>query len=64
MGETTTKRLAEVAEAVVRPLNQTEQKSVISLLKDAAKQQPAIAELLASEGPLRRVVTAALSLSP
>ncbi len=64
MGETTTKRLAEVAEAVVRPLNQTEQKSVISLLKDAAKQQPAIAELLASEGPLRSFVTAALSLSP
>ncbi|MBV2184773.1 MAG: bifunctional [glutamine synthetase] adenylyltransferase/[glutamine synthetase]-adenylyl-L-tyrosine phosphorylase, partial [Rhizobium sp.] len=64
MNETTTRRLAEVAEGVIRPLNQTEQKSVVSLLKDAAKQQPAIAKLLAEEGPLKAFVTAALSLSP
>lgn len=64
MNETTTKRLAEVADGVIRPLNQTEQKSVVSLLKDAAKHQPAIADLLTTEGPLKAFVTAALSLSP
>jgi hypothetical protein len=64
MNETTTKRLAEVADGVIRPLNLTEQKSVVSLLKDAAKHQPAIADLLATEGPLKAFVTAALSLSP
>ena len=39
MNEKTTRRLTEVADGVIRPLNQTEQKSVVSLLKDAAKQQ-------------------------
>lgn len=64
MNETTTKRLSKVAEGVIRPLNQTELKAVVSSLKDAGKQQRLIAELLASESPLKSFLTAALSLSP
>ncbi|MFN7011146.1 MAG: bifunctional [glutamine synthetase] adenylyltransferase/[glutamine synthetase]-adenylyl-L-tyrosine phosphorylase [Allorhizobium sp.] len=64
MNETTKKRLSKVAQGVIRPLNQTELKAVVSSLKDAGKQQPLIAELLASESPLKSFLTAALSLSP
>ncbi|WP_284727885.1 bifunctional [glutamine synthetase] adenylyltransferase/[glutamine synthetase]-adenylyl-L-tyrosine phosphorylase [Sphingomonas psychrolutea] len=58
------KRLSDVADGVIRPFNQTELKSALSLLKDAGKQQPALAALLAGESPLKSFVAAALSLSP
>ncbi|GEO84405.1 bifunctional [glutamine synthetase] adenylyltransferase/[glutamine synthetase]-adenylyl-L-tyrosine phosphorylase [Ciceribacter naphthalenivorans] len=64
MNETVMKRLSDVADGVIRPFNQTELKSALSLLKDAGKQQPALAALLAGESPLKSFVAAALSLSP
>ncbi len=64
MSEANSRRLSDVGEGVIRPLNQTEQKAALSALKDAGKQQPQIAALLASESPLKSFVSAALSLSP
>ena len=57
-------RLDEVAAEVIRPFSQTEVKSVLSDLKDLAKREPVIAELLSSETPLRDFIVAAFSLSP
>ncbi|MDI7861242.1 bifunctional [glutamine synthetase] adenylyltransferase/[glutamine synthetase]-adenylyl-L-tyrosine phosphorylase [Rhizobiaceae bacterium n13] len=57
-------RLDEVAAEVIRPLNQTEAKSVLSGFKDIAKTEPAIAELLASDAPLKDFLVAAFTLSP
>ena len=64
MSEANSRRLSDVGEGVIRPLNQTEQKAALSALKDAGKLHPQIATLLASESPLKSFVSAALSLSP
>ena len=64
MSEANSRRLSDVGEGVIRPLNQTELKAVVSALKEAGKQQPQIAAILASESPLKSFVSAALSLSP
>lgn len=57
-------RLAEVAEHVIRPLNQTELKAATALVKDLIKQEPDLAAPLGSDGPLRTFILAALTLSP
>lgn len=57
-------RLDTVAADVIRPLNQTETKAAASTLKDIAKSEPAVAELMAGATPLRDFVTAAFTLSP
>jgi glutamate-ammonia-ligase adenylyltransferase len=59
-----TRRLSDIGTCTLRPMSQTDAKSVLSSLKDMAKTQPAIADLLASETPLKDFVVAALSLSP
>ncbi len=64
MGNGRTSRLSEVADGVIRPLNQTELKAASALLKDLVKQQPGLAEHLAADGPLRSFVLAAFTLSP
>ncbi|NGO63335.1 bifunctional [glutamine synthetase] adenylyltransferase/[glutamine synthetase]-adenylyl-L-tyrosine phosphorylase [Rhizobium daejeonense] len=64
MTEPKTTRLMDVAADVIRPLNQVELKSVLSMLKDLGRSEPAIANLLGSEGPLKNFVAAALTLSP
>jgi glutamate-ammonia-ligase adenylyltransferase len=56
--------LSDVAEGVIRPLNQTELKAANALLKDLTKQEPALAEHLSAEGPLRSFILAAFTLSP
>ena len=38
MGNGRTSRLSEVADGVIRPLNQTELKAAVALLKDLTKQ--------------------------
>ncbi|MDH4413964.1 MAG: bifunctional [glutamine synthetase] adenylyltransferase/[glutamine synthetase]-adenylyl-L-tyrosine phosphorylase, partial [Rhizobium sp.] len=64
MGNGRTSRLSDVADGVIRPLNQTELKAAVALLKDLTKQEPALAEHLAAEGPLRQFVLSAFTLSP
>ena len=64
MGDGRTSRLSDVAEGVIRPLNQTELKAAVSLLKDLTKQEGGLAEHLSAEGPLRQFVLAAFTLSP
>ncbi|MFN3364348.1 MAG: bifunctional [glutamine synthetase] adenylyltransferase/[glutamine synthetase]-adenylyl-L-tyrosine phosphorylase, partial [Allorhizobium sp.] len=64
MGNGRTSRLSDVAEGVIRPLNQTELKAANALLKDLTKQEPALAEHLAADGPLRSFVLSAFTLSP
>ncbi|MCV3738588.1 bifunctional [glutamine synthetase] adenylyltransferase/[glutamine synthetase]-adenylyl-L-tyrosine phosphorylase [Rhizobium sp. TRM96647] len=59
-----TVRLSEMEACPIRPLSQTEVKSVLSDLKDIARAQPDVATLLATEGALKDFVIAALSLSP
>ena len=63
MGETAT-YLKDVAAEVIRPQSQTEAKTVTSQLKDLAKQEAALAEIIASDGALKAFLVAALSLSP
>lgn len=58
------RRLDEVKAGVIRPMSQTELKSVLSALKEMAKEHRAVAELLGSESPLKDFVTAALTLAP
>ncbi|KIQ01960.1 bifunctional glutamine-synthetase adenylyltransferase/deadenyltransferase [Agrobacterium tumefaciens] len=58
------KRLEDVQPGVIRPYTQTELKSVLSTLKDVAKNEPDVAELLASDRPLKDFVAYALTLSP
>ncbi|MCL6707561.1 bifunctional [glutamine synthetase] adenylyltransferase/[glutamine synthetase]-adenylyl-L-tyrosine phosphorylase [Pseudomonas sp. R2.Fl] len=60
----TESRLDSVGAEVIRPLSQNELKSVLATLRDLGKTEPAIADLLSSDGPLRDFVTAALTLSP
>ncbi len=64
MGNGRTSRLSDVADGVIRPLNQTESKATTALLKDLTKQEPALAEYLTAEGPLRSFVLSAFTLSP
>ncbi len=59
-----TRQLSDIGTCRLRPMSQTDAKSVLSSLKDIAKSQPAIADLLASETPLKDFLVAALSLSP
>ncbi len=64
MGNGRTSRLSDVADGVIRPLSQAELKAAVALLKDLTKQEPALAEHLSTEGPLRNFVLAAFTLSP
>lgn len=63
MGETAT-YLKDVAAEVIRPQSQTEAKTVTSLLKELAKQEAALVEVIAGDGALKGFLVAALSLSP
>ena len=58
------KRLDMVTPDVIRQLTQAEAKAALSVLKDAAKLEPAVVELLAEDGPLKSFLVSALSLSP
>ncbi len=64
MSKTDLPRLDGIATSPIRPLSQSEAKSVASTLRDMGKSEPAIAVLLAPETPLRDFVVAAFSLSP
>ncbi|MDD1500494.1 bifunctional [glutamine synthetase] adenylyltransferase/[glutamine synthetase]-adenylyl-L-tyrosine phosphorylase [Agrobacterium sp. CNPSo 3708] len=57
-------RLDEVQPGTIRALTQTELKSVLSSLKDIAKREPAIAEMMAGDSPLKDFVANAFTLSP
>ncbi|PZM17066.1 bifunctional [glutamine synthetase] adenylyltransferase/[glutamine synthetase]-adenylyl-L-tyrosine phosphorylase [Rhizobium tubonense] len=57
-------RLASVQKGLLRPVNQTEAKSVLADLKDIGKSEPAVATLLEGETPLREFVISVLTLSP
>jgi glutamate-ammonia-ligase adenylyltransferase len=59
-----TKRLDAVAADVIRPLNQTEAKAAMAVLRDAAKAEPAVADAIGRQGPLKDFFVAAFSLSP
>ncbi|WP_426233123.1 bifunctional [glutamine synthetase] adenylyltransferase/[glutamine synthetase]-adenylyl-L-tyrosine phosphorylase [Pararhizobium sp. DWP3-4] len=62
--QTDTRQLSDIGTCTLRPMSQTDAKSVLSSLKDIAKTQTDIADLLAGETPLKDFVVAALSLSP
>ncbi|TPP10459.1 bifunctional [glutamine synthetase] adenylyltransferase/[glutamine synthetase]-adenylyl-L-tyrosine phosphorylase [Rhizobium glycinendophyticum] len=64
MAETTAKHLADVAEGIIRPLNQTELKSATALIKEMIRQEPDLAEHLSADGPLRSFLLSAFTLSP
>ncbi len=64
MAETATGALKDVAPGVIRPLSQAELKSVQARLKDAARHQPQVAAVMATESPLKDFMAAALTLSP
>ncbi len=57
-------RLSDVAQGTIRPLSQAETKSALAALKDMARSEPAIADMLSDDGPLRDFVIAAFTLSP
>lgn len=57
-------RLDDVQPGTVRALTQTELKSVFSSLRDIAKREPAIAELMAGDSPLKDFIASAFTLSP
>lgn len=61
---TVERQLHDVQPGVIRAFTQTELKSVLSTLKDIARNEPAVAELLASEKPLKDFVAQAFTLSP
>lgn len=61
---TVERRLEDVQPGVIRPYTQTELKSVLSTLKDVAKNQPDVADLMASDRPLKDFIAYALTLSP
>jgi len=56
--------LEHAPNVLVRPLNQTEAKSVLSDLRDIGKTEPAVAALLEKGSPLRDFLVGVLSLSP
>ena len=64
MTQTAAKRLDQLRSGAIRPLSQTELKSALSTLKDIGKSHAAVAEMLASDTPLRDFVAAAFTLSP
>ncbi len=66
MNEATTaeRQLDQIQPGVIRAFTQTELKSVLSNLKDIGRNEPAVADLLASERPLKDFVAQALTLSP
>ncbi|MDO9417999.1 bifunctional [glutamine synthetase] adenylyltransferase/[glutamine synthetase]-adenylyl-L-tyrosine phosphorylase [Pararhizobium sp.] len=64
MTEETQARLADLTQAVIKPLSQADAKSVTADLKDMGRSHPVIADLLATDSPVRDFVVAALSLSP
>lgn len=57
-------RLDEVRSDAIRTFTQTELKSVLSSLKDIAKRETAVADLLASDDPLKDFIANAFTLSP
>ena len=61
---TETTRLADMAACPIRPMSQTDAKSVLADLKEIGRGDPAVAAMLSNEGPLRDFVIAAFSLSP
>ncbi|WP_312417515.1 bifunctional [glutamine synthetase] adenylyltransferase/[glutamine synthetase]-adenylyl-L-tyrosine phosphorylase [Shinella sp.] len=64
MSVTTATRLSDLTASPIRPLSQTDAKSVLSDLKDWGRDHPAIAGLLSTDGPLKDFIVAAFSLSP
>ena len=62
--ETVERRLDDVQPGVIRAYTQTELKSVLSTLKDIGRNEPAVAELMAGETPLRDFIANAFTLSP
>ncbi len=56
--------LKDITSHPLRPMSQTEVKSVLSDLKDIAKSEPVVAGLMADEGVLKDFVVAAFTLSP
>ena len=62
--QTDARRLTDIAKCALRPMSQADAKSVLSSLKDIARSHSEIADLLASDTPLKDFVIAALSLSP
>ena len=61
---TVERRLEDVQPGVIKPYTQTELKSVLSTLKDVAKNEPDVADLMASDRPLKDFIAYALTLSP
>nr|CAD6420864.1 glutamine-synthetase adenylyltransferase [Rhizobium sp. Q54] len=57
-------KLRDVGEDVIRPQSQTEAKAVTALLKELARDDAALAEVMNGNGPLKPFLIAALSLSP
>ncbi|RWX75995.1 bifunctional [glutamine synthetase] adenylyltransferase/[glutamine synthetase]-adenylyl-L-tyrosine phosphorylase [Neorhizobium lilium] len=57
-------QLDTVKAGTIRSFNQTETKSVLASLKDMARTEAAVADLLAGTSPLKDFVTAAFTLSP
>ena len=64
MSVTEATRFSDLSASPIRPLSQTEAKSVLSDLKDWGRDHAAIARLLGGEGPLKDFIVAAFSLSP
>lgn len=64
MTKTEMTRLRDLERCPIRPLSQTEAKSVLADLKDIAREREDIAALIGSESVLKDFVVAALSLSP
>ncbi len=62
--QTDERRLADISDFAIRPMSQTDAKSVQSAFKDMAKSQPDIGDSLSSHPPLKDFLTAAFSLSP
>jgi glutamate-ammonia-ligase adenylyltransferase len=61
---TAERQLDQVQPGVIRAFTQTELKSVLSTLKDIGRNEPAVADLLASERPLKDFIAQAFTLSP
>ena len=57
-------RLDWVKAEIIRPLNQAEVKSVAAGLRDIAKIEPLLAELLKADSALKEFIIAAFTLSP
>ncbi|OLP46848.1 bifunctional [glutamine synthetase] adenylyltransferase/[glutamine synthetase]-adenylyl-L-tyrosine phosphorylase [Rhizobium oryziradicis] len=64
MADQRTKRLVDVSADVIKPLNKTETRVVVSQLKDLGRQEPVVADLLLGESAVKDFLIAALTLSP